>query len=286
MVFRAVATLLALTGAVSAWDAPQYAGFNRVWQDNFSGAAGTLPDRNGQWTILEGDLGVNNELQFYTRESRTIQLSGGDTLQVVPWRDGSKPKGWVSGRAESNYVFTPKDGAITRGEAALMFGDSPQGNKQGIWPAFWSLGDSIRHGTGWPACGEIDIMETVNGQLTGHGTLHCDVYPGGICNEGTGIGSPVGIPNYGWHTWRVDIDRRNGDFRGQSITWYLDGQQFHQVTGDRIGNADVWRSIAQSPLFFITNVAVGGSWPGNPDGATQDGYGVRLELGYVAHYET
>ncbi|KAG9258765.1 secreted glucosidase [Emericellopsis atlantica] len=283
MALRLLTTLLSLSAFATAWEAPQYGGFSRVWQETFPGAAGTLPNE-GTWTILNGDLGVNNELQVYKRDPRNVQISGGNTLQLVPWRDGSQPKGWTSGRMESKYTFTPEAGRVTRVEAAIMFGPSPTGNKQGIWPAYWMLGNSIRQGTVWPACGELDIMETVNGQLIGHGTVHCNVYPGGICNEGNGIGSSIGFPDQGWHTWRLEIDRRSGNYLDQSINWYLDGVHFHQVTGSRIGNAQVWASLAQSPLFFILNVAVGGDWPGSPNGNTWDGYGSRMEVGYVAHY--
>ena len=235
--------LLALAATVAhAWDAPGYAGFNRIWQDNFSGPAGQLPNE-GNWNILQGDLGVNNELQVYMRNSRNAQVSGGNTLQLVPWRDGSQPKGWTSGRIESKYTFTPENGRLTRVEAAVMFGPSGQGNKQGIWPAYWMLGDAIRKGTPWPACGELDIMEQVNGDLIGHSTIHCDVYPGGICNEGNGIGASTGIPDNGWHTWRAEIDRRPGNFQDQSIKFFMDGRLHHTVTGARIGNPDV--SIVQ-----------------------------------------
>jgi len=127
-------------------------------------------------------------------------------------------------------------------------------------------------------------MEQVNGDLVGHSTIHCDVYPGGICNEGSGIGASTGIPDNGWHTWRAEIDRRPSNYLDQSIKFYLDGRLHHTVTGARIGNSNVWASLAHSPLFFIFNVAVGGNWPGYPTGNTHDGYNVRLEAGYVAHY--
>lgn len=248
---------LSLAAAASAVEAPNYNGFTRLWQETFSGSAGSAPNGNN-WETRQGDLGVNNELQIYTTSSQNLQLSGGSTLQIVPRRDGSAAKGWTSGRIESRYVFTPGQGEITRAEAQIRFGDGS--SKQGIWPAFWQLGESIRHGVDWPACGEIDILETVNGILTGHGTVHCDRYPGGACNEPNGIGNSVGIPDQSWHTWRVDYDRRSGNFRDQSITWSIDGRQFHQVTGDRIGNEGVWAALAQSPVFFILNVAVGGDW--------------------------
>jgi beta-glucanase (GH16 family) len=277
---------LGLASTASAWAPPGYGGYALIWTDNFVGSGGSLPD-GGNWNIITGDLGVNNELQIYTSNSNNVQRSGGDTLQLVPQRDGGAPRGWTSGRIESRYVFTPQPGEITRAEAVLRFGDNGAGNKQGIWPAFWMLGDSIRHGTPWPACGEIDIMEHTNGNLGNFlGTLHCDVYPGGICNEGNGIGSRVSLPDYSWHTWRVEIDLRSGNWADQALRWTVDGQQFHEVTGGRLGNQGVWNAVAHSPLYFILNVAVGGSLPGNPNDATIGGWGSMMEVGYVAHYTT
>lgn len=251
---------LLLAAPAAAWDAPQYGGYTRVWQANFPYAAGTPPDA-GNWNIVTGDLGVNAELETYTSSPRNVQCSGGGTLQLVPWRDAYARSGWTSGRVESRYTFAPAPGRLTVAEAQIRFGDADPSRKRGIWPAFWMLGDSIRHGTGWPACGELDIMETVNGQLTGYGTAHCDVYPGGICNEGNGIGGSVGIPDQSWHTWRVVFDRTAApNWQAESVTWYMDGRQFHQVTGSRIGNEAVWKALCHSPLYFILNVAVGGNW--------------------------
>lgn len=257
--FPSVAAVLTLVSAAQAWDSPSYGGFWRVWQDNFSGAGGQSPNQ-GNWNLINAHLGYNNELQTYTPSNRNLQLSGGSTLQIVPWRDGSVQGGWSSGRMESRYVFTPADGKVTRVEALLRFGSNGIDRKQGIWPAFWMLGDSCRQGTVWPMCGEIDAMETVNGQLIGYGTMHCDVTPGGICNEGQGIGGSTGIPNQDWHTWRVEFDRRSGNWRDHSITWFMDGQQFNQVTGNRINDQGVWTRMCYSPMFFLLNVAVGGNW--------------------------
>lgn len=256
-----VAALLALAAGAQAWDAPQYDGFWRVWQDSFDGAAGATPDA-GRWNTITGNLGVNNELQTYSASPRNVQLSGGSTLQLVPWRDGSAPQGWTSGRLESKFVFSPAAGRLTRAEALLRVGGSGAAGKQGIWPAFWLLGDAIRHGVGWPACGELDVMEQVNGDPAGHGTMHCHVYPGGICNEGNGLGAAVALADrgQGWHTWRIEMDRRPANWADQTITWFLDGRAFHQIRGSRINDYAVWQSVCASPLYFLVNVAVGGNW--------------------------
>lgn len=257
--YKALATVLALASSASAWGAPGYGGYNLVWQETFAGSGGTSPNQNN-WNIINGFLNVNDEWETYTPSTRNVQLSGGNTLQIVPWRDGSAQRGWTSGRLESKYTFVPAAGRVTRVEASLRYGTNAQGNKQGIWPAWWMLGDSIRHGTGWPACGELDVMEQVDGIMTGYGTVHCDVYPGGICNEPNGIGDPIGISNNDFHVWRLEFDRRNGDWTQQTITWFLDGQQFHQISGGRINNYNVWNALCYSPMYFLLNVAVGGGW--------------------------
>lgn len=240
--------------AVDEW-APGYAGFNTIWQDAFIGSSGQSPDTNN-WNIITGNLGVNNEWEIYQSGWENLQLSGGNTLQIVPVIMNGQ---WTSGRIESKYTFTPQDGRLTRAEAKIRFGDAPAANKQGIWPAFWIMGDSIRHGTGWPGNGEIDVMERVNSEWAGHGTLHCDVYPGGICNEPNGKGASVGLGDNGWHLWRVEWDRRTDNWADEILIWYLDGVQFHSVAGWQVG-WDVWQDIANSPLYFLLNVAVGGNW--------------------------
>ncbi|KAH1513834.1 hypothetical protein KXX29_001546 [Aspergillus fumigatus] len=264
MCFLYASLLPALASLALAWAPPSYSGYTLQWSDSFAGSSATLPNSNN-WNIITGNLGVNGELETYTSSTANVQLSGGSTLQLVPWKDSSVSGGWTSGRIESKYTFTPSAG-------------------KGIWPAFWILGSSIRSGTGWPQCGELDILENINGNLVGYGTAHCDVNPGGICNEPNGLGGSITIPDQSWHTWRVTWDRTPSNWQSEKITWYMDGQQFHQITGSQIGNSGVWATLCHDPLFFILNVAVGGYWPGNPNSNTLDGYGSMMEVGYVAVY--
>ncbi|PHH67421.1 hypothetical protein CDD81_31 [Ophiocordyceps australis] len=280
-----LSALLGLLSTTHAWDAPQYPYLARIWQETFAGPGGAAPNL-GNWNIVNGDLGVNKELQTYTGNSRNVQVSGGNTLQIVPWRDASARQGWTSGRIESKYVFAPAPGKMTRIEAVVRFGGNPPDRKQGIWPAFWMLGDAMRRGMPWPACGEVDIMETINGQLLGHGTVHCDVFPGGMCNEGNGIGGAIGIPSQNWQTWRVEFERRPGNWQDESVSWYMNGQLFHQIRGFQFNNYNVWASLCHNPFYILLNIAVGGSWPGYPNGNTLDGWGSMMEVGYVAHYTT
>jgi beta-glucanase (GH16 family) len=68
------------------------------------------------------------------------------------------------------------------------------------------------------------------------------------------------MPDNQFHVYRVEIDRKSSNWRDQSITWFMDGKQVQRVTGNQINNQGVWTNIAQSPLYIILNVAMGGNW--------------------------
>ncbi|KAK0615226.1 concanavalin A-like lectin/glucanase domain-containing protein [Bombardia bombarda] len=261
------------------WRGTKAPGFNIIWEDTFTGAAGAPPNLD-LWFLPQG-IHTNNEQQSYTGNNDNLQISGGGTIQFIPRK---APSGaWTSARIETKQSFTPQPGKVTIMEAAIRFGDGSAANKQGIWPAFWMLGEAIHHGTPWPQCGELDIMETVNGIPTAYGTAHCGTNPGGPCNEPIGRSNTVSIPNNDFHTWTIKIDRTNaGNFRDEVITWLRDGQVYNTLTGADLGDEGVWGTLAHSPLFMILNLAVGGDWPGPPNAATTDSYGSMMEVEYVA----
>ena len=152
----------------------------------------------------------------------------------------------------------------------------------GIWPAFWSLGESIRHDTPWSACGEIDTFENVNGQAKGFGTLHC----GTACLGGGGL-SLAGPFDYSTaHTWSHSIDITNGDWTQQLITFSLDGTPYHIIHGSDLNNQADCTAVTQKALFITLNVAVGGLFPGAPAANTAIGSDTGMEIDYVAVYST
>lgn len=95
-------------------------------------------------------------------------------------------------------------------------------------------------------------MENINGGLVGHGTLHFQSRPG--------ISADISIPDWSWHIWRVEVDRRPDFLDQESIAWFLDGSEFHRIHKNDIDNGEAWERLAHSPLFFILNMAVGGDW--------------------------
>ncbi|KAI2640064.1 glycoside hydrolase family 16 protein [Xylaria nigripes] len=259
---------------------PNINGMNLIWFDDFEGPAGTSPDVN-KWTAMQGSNPSNNEVEIYVLGSSNLQISGGGTVQFIPRKT---TQGWTSSRIESIASWTPQPGKVMTVAANILVGGNAPLNKQGIWPAFWLLGDAVRHGTQWPQCGEIDIFEQVNGVNMGHSTLHCGTVQGGPCLESIGRTNSVTMPLDGFHTWSVNIDLTNSDWRAQTITFQLDGNAFFSVRGDDINDGPVWSTLAHSPMYMILNVAVGGNWPGPPNADTMDGYGSMMEVQWVAVY--
>ncbi|KAL2265050.1 hypothetical protein VTJ83DRAFT_7560 [Remersonia thermophila] len=282
-----LAALSFLASLASANPAPFYPGLELLWSDAFDGNPGETPNTTN-WNIIT-NVRTNNEIQTYTTSNTNLQLTGGSTVQLIPLRDPATGE-WTSARIESHHVFTPAAGRLTVVEAAIRLGANPPGTRQGLWPAFWLLGDSIHHGTEWPICGELDILENVNGAPVAHGTLHCGRTQdlGGPCNEPIGRTSATALEDLeGWHAWRLEIDRRDGGrgWLGESVRWLKDGNEWFSVRAEDIGDEGVWATLTHSPLFIILNVAVGGNWPGNPNDATLDGYGGMMEVDYVAIYQ-
>ncbi|RAO45878.1 glycoside hydrolase family 16 protein [Micromonospora saelicesensis] len=223
------------------------------WQDEFNSPAGTPVDQN-KWRFDIGGGGWgNNERQYYTNSTSNAVHDGQGNLVITARRDNPANYQCHYGRCEytSARLLTAATFTQTYGrfEARIKI---PRG--QGIWPAFWMLGT----GGGWPDAGEIDVMENIGREPnTVYGTVHGPGYSGGggITGSRT-LGAPLADT---FHTYRVD-------WEPNVITWYVDGVQYHRVDPARLGGS---RWVFDHPFFMILNVAVGGNWPGYPDGSTQ-----------------
>ncbi|KAK2055108.1 family 16 glycosyl hydrolase [Colletotrichum caudatum] len=259
---------------------PPADGMNIIWSETFQGNAGS-PPRRDTWDVALA-IDTNNEVQTYTESSWNLQISGGETIQLIPRRSANGV--WTSARIETKAAWTPQPGGRMRVQSMFRMGESA--NKKGVWPAFWMLGDAVRHGVEWPLCGELDIFEQINGQPSATGTVHCQQEVGGICNEPAGRGVATSIPDNGWHTWALEWDRTSNNWATETITWMRDGVVFNQLKGSDIGDEGIWATLAHMPYYVLMNVAVGGTLPGSPTDATQDGYGSMMEIGYLAIYQS
>jgi beta-glucanase (GH16 family) len=284
MLFQTALATLSLLSVASAIDSPTYSGFTRKWQANWKGAANTLPPVN-DWNIIQSSVNDNNELQTYTNSNANLRYNGSEALQIIPRKDASAVRGWTSARIETKFTITPEAGKITRIESMLRIGGNQAKSKQGLWPAFWMMGDVFRSkGTKWPQCGELDIFENINGQTNVVGVAHCGTYPNGVCNEPVGLANTAPLLDNRMHVWRIEINRKPSNWADQTISWFSDGKQFHQIKGSQIGDSAVWATLAQAPMYLILNVAMGGNWPGPPNADTGDSYGSMMENNYVAWY--
>ena len=131
------------------------------WSDEFDGPLNAPPDP-ARWTYDSGAGGWGNqELQTYTSLAQNAHLDGQGHLVV---HVESTSSGFTSARLKTKGLFAARFGSM-EARIKLPFG-------QGIWPAFWMLGDSFNGGN-WPQCGEIDIMENIGREpSTVHGTVH------------------------------------------------------------------------------------------------------------------
>ena len=243
-----------------------------VWSDEFDGKAGA-PIDSSKWMHMKGGSGWgNNELQYYTDSTKNARLDGKGNLVIEAHPAGKDEKlecwygpcRYTSARISTKGLHAWKYG---RFEARMRL---PDGN--GLWPAFWMLGDDIDK-VGWPACGEIDIMEMIGREpSTLYGTLHGPGYSGA---ESIGSNTKLKSGKFadGFHVFAVE-------WRPGEIEWFLNGKSYSRKTRSDLPNGAKW--TFDHDFFVILNFAVGGNWPGSPDDTTV--FPARFEIDYVRVY--
>nr|WP_258177658.1 family 16 glycosylhydrolase [Streptomyces solincola] len=242
--------------ASGAAAAPAAAPLAVTFEDTFDGPAGSAVN-GSRWQTETGDNVANHERQFYTAGNANAALNGQGQLAITARRENPGNYQCWYGRCEYTSARLNTAGRFTttygRVEARMKV---PRG--QGMWPAFWMLGNDIGQ-VGWPNSGEIDIMENVGFEpRTVHGTLHGPGYSGS-----GGIGAGYTLPggqNFAdaFHTFAVD-------WSPGAVTWSVDGTVYQRRTPADLGGRQ-W--VFDKPFFLILNLAVGGYWPGDPDGST------------------
>jgi beta-glucanase (GH16 family) len=240
-----------------------------VWSDEFNGPDGSLPDPE-KWTVLKSgsDFG-NHELEYYTDRPANIHVEKGNLVitarrEAYAGADGVS-RAYTSARIETRGKFNQKYGRV---EARI---ELPEG--QGIWPAFWMLGSDIGS-AGWPACGEIDIMEKVGFEpFAVHGSLHGPGYSGN--HPLTGAYKLPGQARFSddFHLFAVEWEPKE-------IRFYVDDVLYETQTAGSVPKGRHW--VFDHPFFILLNVAVGGDWPGNPDSTTT--FPVSMLVDYVRVY--
>ena len=222
-------------------------GWTLVWSDEFSGAVGTPPDPS-KWSYdLGGGGWGNRELEVYTNDTKNVFQDGKGHLIIRAVKSGDGT--YTSARLKTKGKYEVTYGRV---EARIRI---PYG--QGIWPAFWMLGADIG-AAGWPACGEIDVMENRGVEpLIVRGTLHGPGYSGSRRGIASLYTSPTARPfTDDFHVFSVD-------WSPGRILFLIDGNRYAEVTPSSLPQGTTW--VFDHPFFILLNVAVGGEWPGNPD---------------------
>jgi len=255
------------------------AGWSTVFSDDFNGTAGS--GVGSQWMYDTGP-GANfgtGEIETMTNSTSNVHLDGNGNLDITAQGGGSS---WTSGRVQTTSANV---GAPAGGELEVTASIQQPAGGLGYWPAFWMLGPGQ-----WPENGEIDIMEDVNSLSEVAGTIHCGTDPAGPCNEPNGIGSGLracGGCQSGFHTYSMILNRTNP--ANESITFYLDGNQYFSVSESQVGTA-TWQAAYDHNLSIILDLAMGGGFPNGVCNCTtptsSTAAGGTMSVAYVAAYST
>ncbi len=247
-------------------DADYWDNAELVWSDEFDGD--TISTEN--WTFETGGNGWgNNELQNYQAEGNTEVNDG--LLKITAKRntDNSIEGAFTSARLNSKKSF--KYGRME------FRAKMPEHKGNGIWPALWMLGSNIET-VGWPACGEIDMMEYVSFKPNKtHFSIHSTA---NNHTNGTEITSGA-----------VELETIEEAFHNFGILWsskyikfYVDDIDNIQFTFRRptISNVDSWPF--SNNFYFLMNIAVGGNW-GGLEGVDTSIFPATMEVDYVRVYQ-
>jgi len=247
-----------------------------TWADEFDDPDGSAVDPT-KWVHDVGGTGWGNqELEYYTDGTQNAVLQGG-SLVITATTDGASsqtcsypsngPCGYTSARLKTQGQFSQQYG---RFEARIQI---PEG--QGLWPAFWMLGADIDTNS-WPKCGEIDIMENIGKEPSiNHGSLHMPAAGTSNDSQLTGSYTLPGGAKLGddFHTYAVE-------WSATEIRFYVD-DNLYETQSPSTATGRTWEF--DKPFFIVLNVAVGGQFPGSPNGATT--FPQTMKVDYVRVYQ-
>ena len=252
-------------------DVPEIEGYSLLWNDEFS--ADALDE--SKWNYEPHEPGwTNEELQEYTTSTDNVFTRDGKlVIKAIKTEKENRTKyttytsGKVTGKKKTDFTY----GKV------VVSAKVPEG--QGLWPAIWMMPTDEGHYGQWPKCGEIDIMEVLGNDVnTAYGTLHYGEPHGEI--QGT-WGLTEGSYADSFHEYSVE-------WEPGEIRWYIDGNLYNTAndwfTAVKGEDEKPYPAPFDQPFFVQMNLAVGGTWPGNPD-ETTDFDKAEFEIDYVRVYQ-
>ena len=246
-------------------------GWTLTWSDEFDGPDGSAVDPTKWKHDVGGGGWGNQEREYYTGGTANAVVQGGN-LVITANPSGASPYScwygacqYTSARLLTEGLFAQQYG---RFEARIQL---PSG--QGLWPAFWMLGSNIDT-VNWPACGEIDVMENIGKEPSyNHGSLHAPGFPG------SGLTGQYALPggaklSDAFHVFAIEWD-------AAGVRFYVDDQLYETQTPANVPSGGTW--AFDHPFFLLLNVAVGGTWPGDPDTTTT--FPQTMKVDWVRAYQ-
>jgi beta-glucanase (GH16 family) len=234
-------------------------------QDDFSGPAGSQPDSSKWQMQTDGGLFKHESLATYTTSPQNVHLDGNGHLKITVRKDTSSGSPvYTSGFVTSKSLVGPDMHIEARIKIAKGYG---------MWPLFWIEGlDS--EGAGWPATGEVDIMENPaklprEQWATAHGLAVSGGNTTGHWKSTTVITTPWNLSD-GYHVYALDVTP-------DTLTWSFDGRAYKVLHKYDLQPTWVWSF--NSPFQVIFNVGVGGPFPGNPKPQTK--FPTTMSIDYV-----
>ncbi|HEY5692264.1 MAG TPA: glycoside hydrolase family 16 protein [Cyclobacteriaceae bacterium] len=231
-----------------------------VWSDEFEYSG---QPHNAFWNYQIGDGCPNlcgwgnNEQQLYTKDSSNVRIENGKLVIEAMKKDSV----WTSARLTTKDKMNFTYGRIEF-RAKLPTGI-------GTWPALWMLGEQVDI-IGWPACGEMDVLEHV-GRNPGviQSALHSKSSSGDTVNKGdTHV-----------ETFDSDFHVYGANWLSDKIEFFVDDKIFYVYQPETF-NEETWPF--QHPFYVIINIAMGGGLGGPIDPALTR---ARMEVDYVRVYE-
>jgi beta-glucanase (GH16 family) len=266
---KAIATASGVNSTISSQSfSPNIASGTLVWSDEFANSSGIpgQPDPH-IWTYDTGNSGFgNHELEDYCAWGSTTSPCSTANPSAFVGTDGylhiqaQQPSAGVytSARMKSQGLFSFQYGRLE------FRAEVPEA--QGFWPALWLLGNNIST-VNWPSCGEQDVLERVNASLTpdwNEGSIHGTGFIGAT-GLGTKYNFPSGQTAAGWHTYGMI-------WSPGAVAYYIDdpAHPYATFTTSSLNGLSgaVWPFDSGQSNFLILNLAIGGDWPGPPNGTT------------------
>lgn len=250
----------------------QAADWKLVWSDEFDKPG--LPDP-AKWDYETGFV-RNHEAQIYTRARQENARVEDGMLVIEARKERMKNPDFVplasamSSRGREYAEYTSAS-LRTLGKVSWTYGrievraKLPSG--KGVWPAIWTLGTNEMQ-VGWPACGEIDIMEFVGFEP---GLIHANIHAKAANKGGqvTFADASTAFHNYAleWYPDRLDF--------------FVDEQKYFTFTNDHTG-VGAWPY--EKDQYLILNLAIGGEW-GGQKGIDDSIFPQKYYIDYVRVYQ-